>query len=141
MLLVSGMDTVIVGAFDFKDVGAFGVSINIVAFFIGLFRAILSPLLQVFVRQHARQNTENLMEMLEFTSYVTTLLLLVVSCWMVLPAPLLIRLWVGAKMAAVSVPTFAILMFANVIRNSAAPYAHYLLAVGWQKRAYSIPLP
>jgi len=139
MLLVNGIGTTIVGIYDFKSVAAFGVALNIITFFVGLFRAIISPLLQVFAKLHARHETARLISLFEFSSYVTSILLMIVSCWMVLPAQLLFRLWIGPQMALVSVPLFIILVFANAIRNSATPYANYLLAIGEQRKVYLSP--
>jgi O-antigen/teichoic acid export membrane protein len=139
MLLVTGLDTTVVGIFDFKDVAAYGVSANIVAVFIGLFRSILSPMLQVFTKLHARKSDDALLRLFHLASSLATLSLLCVACWMTVLAGPLFHYWVGAGIAKVGVPIFIVLIFANTIRNSAAPYANYLLAVGLQRKVYLSP--
>jgi O-antigen/teichoic acid export membrane protein len=140
MLLVTGLDTTIVGIFDFKSVAAYGISASIVAFFIGTFRSIVSPVLQVFAKFHAQNKETALLSLLRASSSLISILLIVSACWMILPAGLLFRLWVGPGIAGLAVRIFTILIFANAIRNSAAPYANYLVAVGLQRAVYLSPL-
>ena len=139
-LLVTGLDTTIVGIFDFKSVAAYGISAGLIALFLGFFRAVMAPLIQVFTKLHAGGDLQPLFRLLEFTSFVASTLLLCVACWLVLLAPALFRIWVGQQVAAASVPIFAVLAFATAIRNSPSPYANYLLAVGLQHKVYLGPL-
>ncbi len=139
MLMVTGLDTTIVGIYDFKNVASYGVSANIVAFFIGIFRSLVSPILQVFAKYHAKRRTDQLRKLLQFSSSLLSILLLVTACWMILPAEPLFRIWVGSKIGSLGVRIFVILTFANVIRSSATPYANYLVAVGLQRKVYLSP--
>jgi O-antigen/teichoic acid export membrane protein len=140
MLMITGADVTIVGIFDFGSVAAFGVAANLVAFFLGLIRAVLSPLIQVFARLNARGDQGRLLALFDVVSRATTIGLVVTSCWMALPADAIFRAWVGPQIARTSVPIFVVLIFANAIRNSGAPYANYLLAVGEQRKVYLSPL-
>lgn len=140
MLLVGGLDVTVVGMFDFKNVGAYGVSASVAALFIGFFNSVTSPLLQVFAKFHARQRTDAVLKLLHFTSWLVAVLSLAVGCWIVLPSREIFALWVGPGMAVVGVRVFAVLVLANVIRMLAAPYANYLIAAGMQRRVYLSPL-
>lgn len=140
MLLVGGLDITVVGIFDFKDVGAYGVSASVAALFIGFFNSVTSPLLQVFAKCHARQRIDAILNLLHFTSWLVAVLSLALGCWIVLPSREIFSLWVGPGLAFVGVRVFAVLVLANVIRMLAAPYANYLIAAGMQRRVYLSPL-
>jgi O-antigen/teichoic acid export membrane protein len=134
------LDTTIVGIFDFKNVAAYGLAAGIVAFFIGIFRSIVTPVLQVFAKYHAKSRNSDLANLLHASSSLVSILLMITACWMVLPAGALFRIWVGPSIAELSVGIFTILIFANAIRQSGAPYGNYLVAVGLHKAAYLNPL-
>jgi O-antigen/teichoic acid export membrane protein len=140
MLLVNGLDTTIVGIFDFKSVAAYGICVSIVAFFMGIFNSITNPLLQIFSKIHAREEIDVLMRLLVLVSKVATLLLASIGCWMVLPVAPLFTVWVGSKLAAQAAPIFCVLVLANAVRSSSIPYAYYLLGAGLQRRVYLSPL-
>lgn len=140
MLLTSGVGTTVVGVFDFKNVGAFGVAFNLMAFFVGLFNAVLSPLLQVFTKLYARAEVLKLKRLFEFADHSTAVLVLLAACWLIGISHPLFTLWLGPKVAAISIPVFIILTVGSTIRCTAAVYAIYLLATGQQRRIYLSPI-
>lgn len=140
MLLVNGISTTVVGIFDFKNVGAFGVALNLIAFFVGLFRAILAPLLQVFTKLFAKGEIPKLIDLFRIIDCSTSIMMMFVCYWMILPAHWLFGLWLGPDLAAVSLPIFIVLVIGNTARNTASVYAYYLLAVGQQRKIYSSPI-
>jgi O-antigen/teichoic acid export membrane protein len=139
MLLTRGLDTTIVGIYDFRNVAGYGVSANVVALFVGFFTAITAPLLQIFTKYHAKADEQSMAISLKSSSYLISILLLISACWAILPASPVFERWVGPQVARIGVPIFSILIFANAIRNSAAPYSTYLWAASMQKRVYLSP--
>lgn len=139
MFLVTGLDTTVVGIFDFKNVAAYGISAGAVALFTGFLTAAMNPLLQIFAKLHARNRPDAMLGLLDFTSWTVAFLALATGCWLVLPSRVLFRLWVGSGMAAIGIPVFAVLVLANSIRMLAAPYANYLVAAGLQRKVYLSP--
>ena len=139
MLLTRGLDLTIVGIYDFTGVGAYGVGANVIALFVGVFTSITAPLLQVFTKFHAREDQSNLAAALKSSSLLVTTLVLISASWMLLPSALIFNHWVGSQMAAVGVPIFVVLIFANAVRLAGAPFSIYVLAVGLQRRVYLSP--
>lgn len=139
MFLVSGLDTTVVGVFDFKNVAAYGISAGLVALFAGFLAAATNPLLQVFAKLHARNQTDALVLLLDFTSWTVAFLAIATGISLILPSPVLFRLWVGTGMAAMGVKIFVVLVAANSIRLLGAPYANYLVAAGLQRKVYLSP--
>ena len=139
MLLIRGLDTTIVGIYDFRNVAGYGVSANVVSLFMGFFHSVTSPLLQVFTKYYAKGDGQGLATALKCTSYLVTILLLVSACWAVLPVHPAFRAWVGPQVAMAGIPIFVVLIFANAVRYSADPYSIYLLAAGMQRKVYLSP--
>jgi len=134
MFLINGIDTTIVGFFNFRMVAAYGAAISIVGFFSGAIQALMAPLIQIFAKLEARAETDRLVDLVYRSSFGCSLFLFT-------SAPLLISLsnpiftaWVGPEIAKDAVPLFNILIVANALRCSAIPYANYLIATGQQRR-------
>ncbi len=139
LLLVRGLDLTIVGIFDFKDVGAYGVSAGVMSLFLGVFSQIFAPLLQVFTKLYAREDHRSLATALKSSSLLATTSMLMSASWMLLPRHLIFNHWVGKQLAVVAVPIFVVLLFANVIRLAVSPFTIYIFSVGLQKKVYVSP--
>jgi O-antigen/teichoic acid export membrane protein len=140
MMLITGVDTSIVGAFDYRAVAAYGLASSLGVFFSGSFNTLLTPLIQIFAGHHARGDMPATLRLLDVTSFLCTLSLLVAGIWMVALAHLGFTLWVGSALATQAFPFFVLLIIANAIRNSGTPYAMYLLGSGQQRRVVLTPL-
>jgi O-antigen/teichoic acid export membrane protein len=140
MMLITGIDTSIVGAFDYRAVAAYGLASSLAVFFSGSFNTLLTPLIQIFTGHHARGEISATLRLLDVASFLCTLSLLVAGIWMVALAHLGFTLWVGDALAAQAFPFFVLLVIANAIRNSGTPYALYLLGSGQQQRVILTPL-
>jgi O-antigen/teichoic acid export membrane protein len=140
MLMVGGLDTTIVGIFDYRSVAAYGLALTVGNYFVGSFEALLTPLIQVFARGHAREDVGAIVRLLNTASFLCTLGLVLSGIWMVGLAKFGFTLWVGPSLACQALPLFMILVLANVIRNLVSPYALYLIASGQQQRVLLTPL-
>ncbi|UWZ86139.1 oligosaccharide flippase family protein [Occallatibacter riparius] len=140
MLLVNGLDTTIVGIFDFNKVAAYGISISIINFFLTTFASVTNPLLQVFAKIHARDRIDQLIHLFMLVSKFTTVLLIGIGCWIVLPVAPVFKLWVGQRLALQAAPVVVVLVLANVLRNSAITYSYFLLSSGMQRKVLLGPL-
>lgn len=139
LLLIRGLDLTIVGIFDFKGVGAYGVSSGVMALFLGVFYSMNAPLMQVFTKLFAREDRFSLATALRSSSLLITTLLLISASWMVLPLHPAFSRWVGSQLAVIGIPIFVVLLYANVIRVAIVPFSIYILAVGMQRKVYLSP--
>jgi O-antigen/teichoic acid export membrane protein len=139
-LLIVGMGTVIVAIYDFREVAAFGVALSAVSFLVGLIQALLAPLIQVFTKLEARGQSKQTMHLLQFSSFACTLFLFTSAVWLIALAHPVFVLWVRPAIADQAVLLFDIMIVANAMRNSAAPYANFLIATGQQRRVILSPL-
>lgn len=140
MMMVGGLDTTIVGIFDYRSVAAYGLALIVTNYFIGCCEALLTPLIQVFARYHAREDTAAVVRLLDTTSFLCTLGLLLGGIWMVGLAKFGFTLWVGQSLARQALPLFVVLTLAYATRNTLSPYALYLVATGQQQRVLLTPL-
>jgi O-antigen/teichoic acid export membrane protein len=140
MLLVNGLDTTIVGIFDFRAVAPYGVALSIVTFFSGTLQAISTPLIQTFTRRHAREEHQEAMSDLEMASFICAMLLFVGGSWIVSVADWAFDAWVGPNIARAAVPIFVILMVANALRYTSGPYSYYVVSTGQQRKVVLTPI-
>jgi O-antigen/teichoic acid export membrane protein len=140
MLIVSGLDTSIVGFFDFANVAAYGVATTAVLMLIGLVPALLGPVTQIFARLHARNEVVRLAQLLDLSSFSFTTFLIVGGCWLAVVGRFAFPLWIGHRLGTSALPFFYVLVVANVLRNTCAPYACYLVAAAEQGRTYVAPI-
>jgi O-antigen/teichoic acid export membrane protein len=139
MLLVTGVDTSIVGAFDYHAVAAYGLAANLGVFFGGAVNVMMNPLIQVFAGLHARGDIQASLRLLRISSFFATSGLIFAGMWMVGLAHYGFTLWVGKRLAVQAFPFFCLLVLSNTIRNSATPYTLYLLGTGQQQRVMLTP--
>lgn len=139
-LVVNGLQTTIVGIYDFAAVGAYGAALNLVTFAAGVVYTILSPLVQVYAKQHALGRSAEMMRLLHTASMATSLALLAGGAWLVLLAPPVFVAWIKQPLAATAIPVFTILVAANVIRTMAMPYTNFLIGSGRQARVVLTPI-
>ncbi len=140
MLLVSGVDTSIVGAFDYRAVAAYGLAANLSVFFAGSVNVMMNPLVQVFAGFFARGDTGAAMRLLDVSSFLASLALMLAGLWLVGLEHFGFSLWVGPGLAAQAFPFFCLLVASNTVRNTGTPYAMYLLGSGQQNRVMLTPL-
>ena len=140
MLLVSGLDVVLVGYFQFEAVAPYAVATSLITFLAGLQNAIFSAMIPSTAVLHARREPEELGRvMITATRYGTFLLLLAGLPLILFPREIL-AVWVGPVYAARGEHFLAILAAANMIRLALAPYAVALIGTGQQRLVLLTPL-
>jgi Membrane protein involved in the export of O-antigen and teichoic acid len=139
-LVINGLQTTIVGIYDFAAVGAYGAALNLVTFAAGIVYTVLSPLVQVYAKQHALGRSAQMIKLLHTTSTATSLVVLAGGAWLVLVAPPVFAAWIKQPLAATAVPVFTILVVANVVRVMAMPYMNFLIGSGKQAQVILTPI-
>jgi O-antigen/teichoic acid export membrane protein len=140
MVAITGLDLVIVGAFDFKKVGGYGIAAQGVSLMLGLFGAAASPLTAAAARRHAEGDAEGVGRILLDFSRVSVTVLVFTSSLLFVAAPWLIEIYAGARYVAVGSATLRILLLGNVLRNTCAPLGSVLVATGEHRRVLLSPV-
>jgi O-antigen/teichoic acid export membrane protein len=133
MFLITGLDIVIVGHFDYVQTAYYSVATLPTSFLLLIIYSLLSPLMPASSALSTRFSPSQMGSFLaKITRYNTIALLLIGLPLFVFAVPIL-RLWVGSDYAIHTVAYLRILIFANVVRNLCAPYATMVTATGSQK--------
>jgi len=140
LLLVTGLDVAIVGAYRFGDVAYYAVAATLVTFFTGLFGAVYGALGAPAAVLHAREDRPGLARMVASTTRIGMLLLLVTGVPMIFWARPLLRLWVGADYANHASPILQMLLIANILRICVSPYIIAMISTGAQRHIILVPL-
>jgi O-antigen/teichoic acid export membrane protein len=140
MLLVSGLDLIIVGIFDYKATAYYAVGATVTNFVAQAQGAIFSALLPASAVLGARGDAQRLGTLLVSSTRYGMLVLLAMALPLVLAGQFVLRLWVGADYALHSLSILEVLLLANVIRLCALPYATLLLGTGQQKKVILSPI-
>jgi O-antigen/teichoic acid export membrane protein len=140
MLMVTGLDIMLVGMFEFRAVAAYGLAASVVNYFAATFNSLLNPLIQVFARFHARGEIARSLNMLELATFLCSLSLVIGGSWAIGLSAFGFSLWVGPQLGLKAMPFFMILLVANIIRNSGSPFALFLIGNGQQRQVMLPPL-
>jgi len=134
-LFVSGLDMVIVGHYDFRNTGYYGIATAVSNFMLLVIGSLFGPILPAVSSLQSEKTPEQLGEIvIKATRYCVLLLCLIGLPFIIGPYPLL-KLWVGHEYAIRSALFLQVLVLGNVIRQLAYPYALVVLATGKQHLA------
>ena len=133
MLLISGLDTVVVGHFDFSQTGFYAVAASLTNFVIMTAGAVANPLLPATSEVAALGNHDAIASLtLRSTRFCAVVLVLTSLPLLLFGYPILL-LWVGADYARNSILFLEILTIANMIRLCALPFSLIVLGNGLQR--------
>ncbi len=140
MLLVSGLDTAVIGYFDYESVVYYTLAANVTMFVTGLQSSVLSTILPNATEINARGDRIGLGKLLISSTRYTTVMLVFTSMPLLLGGRMLLTLWVGENYASNTVMLLYLLVIAGFIRQLGAPYATIMMAAGEQKLIMLSPL-
>jgi O-antigen/teichoic acid export membrane protein len=134
-LLISGLDIIIVGHFDFSNTGYYGIAASATNVMLMIVAGIFNPLLPAVSSLQAGQAHERIAWLtIESTRYCALLL-----CLFGLPLAFgaypLLRLWVGHTYAIHCALFLDVLVLGNAIRQLGFPYSLVVMATGKQHLA------
>ena len=132
MLLIGGLDTTIVGYFDYKSVAFYSLATSLTTFLIGLNSSIFSVLMPSAAIMGAKEDYIGLGKLLVKGTRYSLITLILTSFPLVIGAEWILNLWVGPKYAASTTPILQLLVIANVIRQSGFPFSLLAIATGQQ---------
>jgi O-antigen/teichoic acid export membrane protein len=140
MLMISGLDLVIVGIFDYKATAYYAIAATLTTFLAQVQGAIFAALLPASAVLGARGDGERLGRLLVSSTRYGMLILLAMAAPLILGGHYLLQLWAGAEYAAHATLIMQVLVIANVIRLCALPYSTLLLGTGQQNKVIISPL-
>jgi O-antigen/teichoic acid export membrane protein len=133
MLLVSGLDTAIVGYFDYKSVAFYSLAVSLTTFLIGLNSSIFNVLMPSAAIMGAKENYIGLGKLLVDSTRYSLITLILTSAPLVVGAEWILDLWLGPEYARHTAPILQLLVIANVVRQSGFPYSIIAIATGQQR--------
>ncbi|MCU1297264.1 MAG: rane protein involved in the export of O-antigen and teichoic acid [Acidobacteriaceae bacterium] len=139
-LLVTGLDIILVGIFDFRSVAYYTIAATLITFILGLQNAIFGVLIPASAVLAARNRASELGEMLISSTRLGMLLLFVTGLPLLVATKPILSLWVGPVYAQNTALLLRVLVLANIIRMSALPYAMLLIGTGQQRLVIVTPL-
>lgn len=135
MLLVSGMNTSIVGFYSFHDVAYFTIANGVVMALIGVVSTGLNPLIQIFTSLHADKEKEKLARIvIMLTNILAAFMLVSFSVYFALK-DVLLDFWLQKEYISPVAGFINLLIVSACIRVLNIPYALALIATGNQSRA------
>ncbi len=140
MLLVTGLDLVLVGRFDFAVVAPYSVSASMVTLISGLLYALINVIMPHAAALHAMENAIEIGKLVITSTRISVLLLVLTGMPMLIYAGPILHLWIGQRYVAGGAPLLVILIIANIIRLVGAPYSVILVAAGQQNYIKVSPL-
>jgi O-antigen/teichoic acid export membrane protein len=135
MILISGLDTTIVGHYRFNETAFYGIAAIPVVFLNQLLLAALGPLMPATSALSVTRTPVHMGTVLERSTRYAMLIQLAASLPLMLFGYSLLSLWVGPEYARHSLVLMRILLLANVIRNTCLPFCSMVLATGMQRYA------
>ncbi len=139
-LLISGLDTTIVGHFDFANTGYYAIAGSATNFMLMLTSNLLSPLLPAISSLQTERTPEQLGRLLLRSTRFAVATLLIFGLPLLIGGYPLLTLWLGHFYAAKSVLYLEILVMGNVVRQIGLPYAIFTVATGKQRYATIAPV-
>ena len=140
MLLVTGLDTAIVGRVEFPLVAQYSVCAGLIAFLAGVQNALFAPLVQVGAVHSAKADTVALRDLLIRATRLSVVLLLATSVPLLLFSGEILSLLLGPIHSHKSTAIFQLLIVGHTVRLAATPYAVLLFATNQHKQVLTSPL-
>jgi O-antigen/teichoic acid export membrane protein len=139
-LLISGLDTTIVGHFDFGNTGYYAVAGSATNFMLMITGNMLSPLLPAISSLQTERTPAQMGDLLVRATRLGATVLLAFALPLLIGGYPLLTLWLGASYAAKSLLFLQILVVGNVFRQFSFPYALFIVATGKQRYATVAPV-
>jgi O-antigen/teichoic acid export membrane protein len=140
MILVSGLDTVITGYFDYRSVVYYSLAASLTGFVPNLHCAIFGAIMPKAAGLGARRDRKALGDLLVSTTRHGMIILLLTTLPLVFGGYWLLTLWVGDSYAEKTTLLLQLIAIANCIRYMTAPYTTIVLAIGEHSKIILTPL-
>ncbi|HKD74642.1 MAG TPA: hypothetical protein VKB76_04075, partial [Ktedonobacterales bacterium] len=140
ILLISGLDTVIVGRYDFHNTGFYGIAGSATNFMLLIVGSALGPIMPAISSVQGQRTPRQLGGLLVQATRYCTLMLMMLGLPLLIGGYPILRVWLGPVYAGGSVRFMVVLVLANIIRELGYPYALMVVATGNQRLATLSPI-
>ena len=139
-LFISGLDTTIVGHFDYKNTGYYAVAGSATNFMLLIVGNLLGPLMPALSSIQTSRSPRDMGTLLIRLTRYGVLLLCALGLPLMIGSYPLLTLWLGRSYAAKSMQFLIVLVAGNMIRQFGYPYALMVVATGNQRLATIAPV-
>lgn len=139
-LMAGGLQTIVVGRYDYLNLGAFAIGSSIAMFVSGLMQAIANTAVPQAAHSIADSKSADALSLLSRMTLYSNLLGGLASIPLMLAAVPVMRLWSGSSYTPHSGLLLVILVLAQAIRNLFVVYTMTAVAAGLQHRIILTPL-
>ncbi len=140
MLMMSGLDLIIVGHWDFAFTPYYAVGVTLSTFVASVLSSLCNALVPAAAASIAAGGTTAALAMLRRSFRLISAISILAGAPLIFAGYALLSLWVGAEYAIAATPILAILAFAGVIRNILLPYVTIAIGTGEQRRMFWTPI-
>lgn len=134
-LLISGLDIVIVGHYDYRNTGYYGIATSATNFMLLLIGSLFSPIVPAISSIQAGRTAEQMGALMIKATRYCVLLVGLFGMPLIFGAYPLLKLWVGPDYAMRSAVFLELLVLGNAVRQIGYPYALVVIATGKQHLA------
>ena len=135
LLIITGLDTTVVGHFDFGMTAYYAIAATPITFLGMVLQAALNPLMPAVSALSVTRTPSQLGALLVRSTRYVMIVLEFSGLPLILFGTLVLTLWVGPNYAHRSLMLMRILLLAHIVRNVCGPYATMVIATGRQKAA------
>jgi O-antigen/teichoic acid export membrane protein len=140
MLLITGLDLLLVGRFQFSAVTPYSVCATLITFLAGIQNGIFGVIMPHAAELQANQDSVALGNLLVKATRLGVLLLLLTGLPLIVFAAPIMRIWIGAQFVKQGSLILIVLVIANIVRLTAVPFASILIGTGQQRLVVVTPL-
>lgn len=135
LLIISGLDTTLVGRLDFPETAFYAIAATPLTFLTMTLQAGLNPLMPAASAMSVTHTAQQMGETLLRGTRYAFLILQATGLPLFLFGFTILSVWVGPVYARHGLALLRILVLAHIVRNLCAPYATMVIAVGMQRYA------
>lgn len=139
-MFISGLDLTIVGHYSFAETAYYAIANAPTSFLVAIVAALMGPLLPAASAQSVRRSSAQMGIFLLRATRYSSIVLLLTGLPFLVAGFLILQAWVGPVYALHSTPFLRILILANIIRCSCAPYSTMVIATSRQRVATASPV-
>ncbi len=135
LLIISGLDTTLVGRLDFPETAFYAIAATPLTFLTMTLQAGLNPLMPAASAMSVTRSAQQMGQTLLRSTRYAFLILQVTGLPLFLFGFTILSVWVGPTYARHGLALLRVLVLAHIVRNLCAPYATMVIAVGMQRYA------
>lgn len=139
MLLISGLDLLIVGRFDYKATPFFAVSVTLMTLLSGTLSSLANALVPAAAGLVDDTGTQ-LWALVVRSSRLIVAFSILSGSLLICAGDVLLRLWLGSVYAVHAWPILSMLVTAVMIRNAMVSYVTIAIGLGYQRKMFLTPL-